>query len=385
MEQRTDAPRGLETVAIGEALVAVDRARSGKFAKETVGDGPAIAAYAPGQHEIADRPVILDECPDRAAVAARIAPCGDDAAPIIGILEQFAVRQACVDADPQDMVTADRRPQFDLAADTGRRRVALVKRQLETRQADHLVGEVARLDIGERVDRPVAAMDQADARVLAFGAAVGALETQGAIVAEDEAPRLDLGFGVDRRDRADATGPVLEPGARVGNGTLRFGRGAIAIAPLPFARHGDEAAPQIWGQARRDILRIIAAVESAAGEQRKVGARRAREFDRPGDCAGAERSRATPARDSHARKTIGDQRVERDVAEERIGKRYPVEQYERPARCVPAQGAQRHALGRRIGRPAVRPAKLLEPGDIGQHVLDPARSISAQPVAVNHH
>jgi len=80
--------------------------------------------------------------------------------------------QLLVAADPHDLVVADGRPQFDLAADAGRGRVALVKRQFEAGRADHLVREIARLDVSECVNLPAAAMDQPNAGILAFRARI---------------------------------------------------------------------------------------------------------------------------------------------------------------------------------------------------------------------
>src|SRR3546814_10732451 len=108
---------------------------------------------------------------------------------------------APVHAEAQDMVGADRRAQLDLAAEPGRGRVALIEDELVARRTDHLVGEVARLEIGERTELPAAAMDEADTRVVGGRSTVGAGEAQGALVAIDARGRLGVGGGSDRRDR----------------------------------------------------------------------------------------------------------------------------------------------------------------------------------------
>src|SRR3546814_19188724 len=76
------------------------------------------------------------------------------------------------------MVGADRRAQLDLAAEPGRGRVALIEDELVARRTDHLVGEVARLEIGERIELPAAAMDEADTRVVGGRSTVGAGEAR---------------------------------------------------------------------------------------------------------------------------------------------------------------------------------------------------------------
>src|SRR3546814_10573356 len=78
----------------------------------------------------------------------------------VGVFVEFAFGMAPVHAEAQDMVGADRRAQLDLAAEPGRGRVALIEDELVARRTDHLVGEVARLEIGERIELPAAAMDE---------------------------------------------------------------------------------------------------------------------------------------------------------------------------------------------------------------------------------
>src|SRR3546814_13663025 len=108
------------------------------------------------------------------------------------------------------MVGTDRRPQLDLAADAGRGRIALVERLAEGGGRNHDVGEVARLDIGERIDLPRAAGDEADAGVLPLAHAVRALEAQGPFVVEDGAAKLDFRRGGQRRDGPQDRKGVVE-------------------------------------------------------------------------------------------------------------------------------------------------------------------------------
>src|SRR3546814_2481524 len=106
--------------------------------------------------------------------------CSSDLVGAVGVFVEFAFGMAPVHAEAQDMVGADRRAQLDLAAEPGRGRVALIEDELVARRTDHLVGEVARLEIGERIELPAAAMDEADTRVVGGRSTVGAGEASGA-------------------------------------------------------------------------------------------------------------------------------------------------------------------------------------------------------------
>ena len=385
MEQRAGAARRLETVAVAVARLRGDRARRICLAEEAPGDRPAVAAHTRGQHEPPERPVVLDESAERAGLAARRAPRRDEPARGIGILVQRTVAEPRIDTDAQHVIGPDRRTQLDLAANARGGRVALVERQLGGGRADHAVGEVARLDIGERVDRPGPAMDQPDAGIIGLRTAVGAREAQRASVAIEQAARLDLGRGIKGHDRAQPARPVAIARAHARRGDLAVGRSVVPVAPLELARETDEPTAHVRRDARRHLLRGVAAIKRLAGKQRQVAPRRARQLDRPRDRPRTERARPAAARHPHPAEPIRRNRVERDIAEERIGERHPVEQHQRAARGVAAERAQRHALCRGIGRAAVGAAELLEAGDIEQHVLDPARGVPRQPVARDRH
>src|SRR5690606_18089671 len=111
---------------------------------------------------------------------------------IIGVLIHVPSRKPAVDADAQQMRIAYRRAKLDLAAQAGRGRRALVERFAEGGGGNDDVREIARLDVGERVDLPGAARDEADTGVLPLAKAIGASEAQGPGIAEQRCAELDL-------------------------------------------------------------------------------------------------------------------------------------------------------------------------------------------------
>ena len=123
---------------------------------------------------------------------------------------------------------------------------------------------------------------------------------------------------------------------------------------------------------------MVAAVKGFARDRRQIAPGCADQFDRACDRPRAERTRPATARHPHRRQPIGRKCIERDIAEERIGQRNAVEQHQRPARGIAAERAQRHALRAGVGRAAVGSAKLLETGDVVQHVLDSPRRIPGE-------
>ena len=86
------------------------------------------------------------------------------------------------------------RSQFELAAQPGSRRIALVEHRDEPRRTDHDIGEIARLQIGQRIEFPFAATDQPKARILPLDAAVGSLEAQRAFIAICQPADLQFDF-----------------------------------------------------------------------------------------------------------------------------------------------------------------------------------------------
>lgn len=129
----------------------------------------------------------------------------------------------------------------------------------------------------------------------------------------------------------------------------------------------------------------MAAIEGAGSEIRQLVARGAGQLDRAGDSARAERTRPAAARHPHNGQTVRNQRGERNIAKEGIGHGHAVQQHQRPAGCIATQRPQGRALVGRVRRPAVRPTKLLGAGDVGQHILQPARRIVEQPLPVDRH
>lgn len=214
---------------------------------------------------------------------------------------------------------------------------------------------------------------------------IGALEAQGAVVAEQQPAHLELRHRPDREDGARAGRPVAIAGRNGRGDALVAGCRLKSVAALELARQRRETAAQARGQAGRDALRIAAAVKGVARYRGQIAPSGADQLDRSRHRARPERARPAAARHADARQAIGGQRAEGNIAEEGVGDRHPVEQYQCAARGIAAQRAQGGALGRRIGRPAVRPSELLEARDVVQHILDTARCIVVQPLAVDHH
>src|SRR3546814_9460385 len=90
------------------------------------------------------------------------------------------------------MRAADRGAQLELAADPGRRRIALVEHRAEAARTEDDIGEIARLHITEQVEGPVAAPDQPQARLLPLARRIGAREAQRPAVVESQTPPLQL-------------------------------------------------------------------------------------------------------------------------------------------------------------------------------------------------
>ena len=282
------------------------------------------------------------------------------------------------------MRPAHRRPDLELPAQPRRRRVALVEHGHEAGRADHDVGEVARLHIADGIEFPRTAPDHAQAGVLPLDAAVRTVEPQRAFIAIGQPANLQFDILRQGRDPADLRGPAVECGARAERGAIAFGRGEEALPAVPAARGDHEAAPQTGAHAARQFGFAAVVDERLSGEAIQRVDPGAFQLDRTRQRACAERPRSAAPRDADLRKPLGRDRAERDIAEEGIAHRYTVEQHQCPTCGIAAQRAQRGPLRRGIGRTAVRPAELLEPGDRGQRVLDPARGNREQLVAVDY-
>lgn len=109
----------------------------------------------------------------------------------------------------------------------------------------------------------------------------------------------------------------------------------------------------------------------------------ARQFDCACQRARAKRAGAAAARHPHLRQPVRHNGAERDIAEEGICHRHPIEQHQSAAGSITAQCPQSGPLRRWIGRAAIRPAELLEPGDCAQSIFDPARTGRHQGIAIN--
>ena len=282
------------------------------------------------------------------------------------------------------MCRAQRRAHFQLAAHAGRRRAPLVERLAKAGRTDHHVGKIARLDIAQRIELPAPATHQTQARVLPAARRIRTPEAQRAVVVEPQPARLQFDRVAQRRNQPQLRRPTFIARAHTGGDTLRLGCGIEPLPPIPPPADHCKSLPQ----PRRECsggFALAAIVDQRAGAQQAQVARpRAFQLDRAGHGARAERARPTAARHPHRRQSLGRERAERDIAEERIGHRHPVEQHQAAAGSVAAQRAQRHALRRRVGRTAVRTAKLLKPGHPRQHILDPARCRAGQRLAGQH-
>src|SRR5690606_19273478 len=125
------------------------------------------------------------------------------------------------------------------------------------------VGEIARLNIAQRLELPVAPADHPQAGVLTLARGVGALETQRAVVAEYQPPRLQLDRLAQRRDPPHADRPATECGAGGrGHAVLRRG-GEEALAAVPPPVDDDEPGAEIFGQAQARF-----GLAAVVGEQR---------------------------------------------------------------------------------------------------------------------
>ena len=251
------------------------------------------------------------------------------------------------------------------------RRVLLVERQLVAVRRDHPVVEVAPLAIGERVDLPRPAADDAGADVLALAAGVRPGEAQHAVVLERQAAQLQRQVIADGLDQPRGGRPAVVLGAHGGRHALVLGGGEEALAPVPPPADHRVAVADLRREGARQLGFRAIVDHRFAGEQAEIPGVGAFELDRARDRARAERAGAAAARDDDVAQALGRDRRQRDIAEERVRHRHAVEQHLRPAGGVAAERAQGHPLGRGVGRAAVRPPELLEPGDVLQRVVEP--------------
>src|SRR3546814_17923694 len=93
------------------------------------------------------------------------------------------------------MIAADRRAQFELATEAGRGRIALVEHRREAARRDDDIRKIARLNIGERVELPSAAPDEAQARFLCLARRIGGPPRPGAAIRDRHRTTESIGRG----------------------------------------------------------------------------------------------------------------------------------------------------------------------------------------------
>ncbi len=97
------------------------------------------------------------------------------------------------------------------------------------------------------------------------------------------------------------------------------------------------------------------------------------------------KARAAAARHPDAPQPSGRIGGKHHPAAERVGLRHAVQHQQRPLDALPP--SPRKVMPCDVGwrRTAVRAAELLEPGDVGEDILQPLRGILRDPVAVDRH
>ena len=131
------------------------------------------------------------------------------------------------------MRIAYRGPQFELAPQARRRRVALVEHGDEAARADDDIGEVACLDISKRIEGPGAVANQSHAGILSFDRAVGPFEPQRAFVTVGQPPDLQFHIARHRGHAANLGRPAVECGARAERNAVRLGCGEESLSAVP--------------------------------------------------------------------------------------------------------------------------------------------------------
>jgi hypothetical protein len=100
-----------------------------------------------------------------------------------------------------------------------------------------------------RVVPPCAtAPDQAQAGILPAGPGIGPVETQGALVIEQQSAGLQLYIRSQRRDGAQAGRPAVKPRADRSGHALAVRRGPEPLPAIPPARNHGKTAAKAWGE-----------------------------------------------------------------------------------------------------------------------------------------
>src|SRR3546814_12926612 len=104
--------------------------------------------------------------------------------------------------------------------------MALFEHRREAARGDEDIRKIARLNIGERVELPSAAPDEAQARFLSLARRIGALEAPGAAIVERPRARQQFDRIGERGDEADLRRTAVI-GAAGGGGGGRGGGGGV--------------------------------------------------------------------------------------------------------------------------------------------------------------
>ena len=213
-----------------------------------------------------------------------------------------------------------------------------------------------------------AAIDQPEARVRAV--IVIFAERKAALAVIGEGADIGLQFGAvrKRRDKTHGQPGLLIVRRAIDRAALAFDDRNETVAAGIIGRNGQLPLAQLPAEQQIGIDAVAAAVGGADFGQ--VADIVAEQLDGAGNRALAFRSAAAAARDPRA---LQGKRVVAGPchpAAERIGLRHAVEDQQRAGRGIAAEAAQGDALAGRIGRPRVRAAELLQPGNVAQYILD---------------
>ncbi len=169
----------------------------------------------------------------------------------------------------------------------------------------------------------------------------------------------------------------------VGGPSLARDHGHEAVAARIGRRETDETCTKMSAIAGKGVHAVAAAIRESGGRPFEIARRRAFELDRAGERAGAVGAAAAAAHHADPAEPARIVGGPGDPAAERIGLRHAVEDQQRPARGVAAQGAQGRALAGRVGGARVGAAELLESGHVAQHVLEPVRRRMIEPATAD--
>ena len=124
----------------------------------------------------------------------------------------------------------------------------MVKHAHKAGRTDHDVGEVARLHICQRIELPVSAANDANARVLPFGRRVRTVKAQGTLVTKHQASSLQLDRVGQRRNTASSERPAIKRSAGSRRHALVARRGEETLPFVPSSTENSETASQFAGE-----------------------------------------------------------------------------------------------------------------------------------------